>query len=104
MIRRPPRSTLFPYTTLFRSADERAHEFPIDRRRRGVDVETGLDQDLARVLDAVDARRLDLDVDEAGPGELGAIVGVAERTGHAADPELDAPAQLRRHRPTDDDV
>src|SRR2546430_5753468 len=23
MIRRPPRSTLFPYTTLFRSADER---------------------------------------------------------------------------------
>src|SRR5256885_12793910 len=25
MIRRPPRSTLFPYTTLFRSADEPAH-------------------------------------------------------------------------------
>src|SRR5688572_32331791 len=24
MIRRPPRSTLFPYTTLFRSADQRA--------------------------------------------------------------------------------
>src|SRR2546430_11414222 len=26
MIRRPPRSTLFPYTTLFRSAQEIAHE------------------------------------------------------------------------------
>src|SRR3712207_7525692 len=26
MIRRPPRSTLFPYTTLFRSSDLRAHE------------------------------------------------------------------------------
>src|SRR2546422_2370912 len=26
MIRRPPRSTLFPYTTLFRSAVERARE------------------------------------------------------------------------------
>src|SRR5690242_21082256 len=26
MIRRPPRSTLFPYTTLFRSADWRARE------------------------------------------------------------------------------
>src|SRR5260221_7420137 len=26
MIRRPPRSTLFPYTTLFRSASERRHE------------------------------------------------------------------------------
>src|SRR2546427_6678297 len=27
MIRRPPRSTLFPYTTLFRSADRRACRF-----------------------------------------------------------------------------
>src|SRR5690554_7693467 len=27
MIRRPPRSTLFPYTTLFRSADFDAHGF-----------------------------------------------------------------------------
>src|SRR2546430_9798324 len=27
MIRRPPRSTLFPYTTLFRSTDERIVEF-----------------------------------------------------------------------------
>src|SRR3989442_8586503 len=26
MIRRPPRSTLFPYTTLFRSADLRPHQ------------------------------------------------------------------------------
>src|SRR2546425_7271835 len=26
MIRRPPRSTLFPYTTLFRSADDREHD------------------------------------------------------------------------------
>src|SRR3712207_7520417 len=31
MIRRPPRSTLFPYTTLFRSAGR----LPRDRRRRG---------------------------------------------------------------------
>src|SRR3989442_4844487 len=35
MIRRPPRSTLFPYTTLFRSAD------PLSggRRRRGPNVD-----------------------------------------------------------------
>src|SRR3712207_7323225 len=32
MIRRPPRSTLFPYTTLFRS--ERAHGTPAQGRRR----------------------------------------------------------------------
>src|SRR2546430_10335497 len=28
MIRRPPRSTLFPYTTLFRSYCRRVHEIP----------------------------------------------------------------------------
>src|SRR2546429_7374116 len=27
MIRRPPRSTLFPYTTLFRSRDQAQHDF-----------------------------------------------------------------------------
>src|SRR3712207_8713122 len=35
MIRRPPRSTLFPYTTLFRSEDVRAGRAL--RRRRGDD-------------------------------------------------------------------
>src|SRR5262245_64732670 len=30
MIRRPPRSTLFPYTTLFRSSDLRPHCAAID--------------------------------------------------------------------------
>src|SRR5687768_18316890 len=38
MIRRPPRSTLFPYTTLFRSARERVIELrrlpPAERKRR----------------------------------------------------------------------
>src|SRR5256885_14358107 len=29
MIRRPPRSTLFPYTTLFRSPPALRHEYPI---------------------------------------------------------------------------
>ena len=29
MIRRPPRSTLFPYTTLFRSQYEIAEEYPV---------------------------------------------------------------------------
>src|SRR2546422_8568334 len=36
MIRRPPRSTLFPYTTLFRSRAEAGHEIgPRERHRRG---------------------------------------------------------------------
>src|SRR3712207_8712129 len=34
MIRRPPRSTLFPYTTLFRSVEEvKRHQRPDDRAR-----------------------------------------------------------------------
>src|SRR5437773_7531167 len=36
MIRRPPRSTLFPYTTLFRSVD--GGERQLDLRIRGVDA------------------------------------------------------------------
>src|SRR3712207_6850601 len=36
MIRRPPRSTLFPYTTLFRSSLRRK----IDQRREGVPADT----------------------------------------------------------------
>src|SRR2546427_5726898 len=32
MIRRPPRSTLFPYTTLFRSPDDRRSELPVRRQ------------------------------------------------------------------------
>src|SRR5690348_17694041 len=36
MIRRPPRSTLFPYTTLFRSVlGPRHHPRVVDRRRSG---------------------------------------------------------------------
>src|SRR3989449_10909338 len=37
MIRRPPRSTLFPYTTLFRSpASSRSHEGELRMRRHAV--------------------------------------------------------------------
>src|SRR2546426_4300701 len=41
MIRRPPRSTLFPYTTLFRSA-LRVEEARGGHRRTGVPASTGL--------------------------------------------------------------
>src|SRR5260370_31027745 len=36
MIRRPPRSTLFPYTTLFRSADQGEGSSPSCRRPPGL--------------------------------------------------------------------
>src|SRR6266496_5091289 len=35
MIRRPPRSTLFPYTTLFRSPRDARRDFPLDRQPAG---------------------------------------------------------------------
>src|SRR5256885_7713594 len=35
MIRRPPRSTLFPYTTLFRSVEDGLHQRDHRRLRRG---------------------------------------------------------------------
>src|SRR3712207_8045115 len=37
MIRRPPRSTLFPYTTLFRSVPVAVHVGSVDQRAAGVD-------------------------------------------------------------------
>src|SRR2546430_7686270 len=50
MIRRPPRSTLFPYTTLFRSsvgqdprqddADDRDHDRTEERGDRSIDMES----------------------------------------------------------------
>src|SRR3712207_8016934 len=36
MIRRPPRSTLFPYTTLFRSAGQAGHDRGEDHQRDAV--------------------------------------------------------------------
>src|SRR3712207_7887839 len=51
MIRRPPRSTLFPYTTLFRSLG--------DAHLRGVDAERHLGERLAdRAHDGHDAGKL----------------------------------------------
>src|SRR5258708_21731427 len=57
MIRRPPRSTLFPYTTLFRSDRAGAGELPAARRAaarpdRGHDVELGGSPVLRPVLPA----------------------------------------------------
>src|SRR3712207_8508875 len=64
MIRRPPRSTLFPYTTLFRSqagrvvGDDRVrHAVLADQRREGAGVDAG---------DADDAARLEPGVEVAG--------------------------------------
>src|SRR2546429_6849774 len=55
MIRRPPRSTLFPYTTLFRSPQFRGSERPCVHVQR-LDVRRGRQQHRF-LLDVADLRR-----------------------------------------------
>src|SRR3712207_1065507 len=68
MIRRPPRSTLFPYTTLFRSL----------RNRHGLD-----DRSVHAVGDLVS--ELDRNFLEAGGLEPCDVLATRERSGDAAD-------------------
>src|SRR2546430_8046898 len=62
MIRRPPRSTLFPYTTLFRSRRERRRGTPADPARVrgcGRQVEHGRNAVVTGRIVAVERRRRD---------------------------------------------
>src|SRR3712207_8732585 len=63
MIRRPPRSTLFPYTTLFRSTEGDKVEAEI---RFGMSVNTWSVNDLVAVVDAVEDKAVDALVEEYG--------------------------------------
>src|SRR2546430_6288678 len=57
MIRRPPRSTLFPYTTLFRSQKRRSsQEMCADDRRQRIKVEQGKEVDRAKLSDRKSTR------------------------------------------------
>src|SRR3712207_8365017 len=71
MIRRPPRSTLFPYTTLFRSTVEREALRPGERIRRVLD----------RRDDATGAREVEDPAvgGVAHPDAAGAVGGEADR-------------------------
>src|SRR3712207_7122134 len=71
MIRRPPRSTLFPYTTLFRSLERFARQVPDQgdivtqvlrrqiggqERTRGIELSLGVDDAAAYVVDPFSGR------------------------------------------------
>src|SRR5438034_7411528 len=89
MIRRPPRSTLFPYTTLFRSRRDAGHEdrvlderriallvdhlavvrrdlrpVEVERRRDVEDVERALEREQEQVQEGRDPDEADQDQDE----------------------------------------
>src|SRR2546430_5598538 len=75
MIRRPPRSTLFPYTTLFRSTAYRVVDRGAEERRRG-----GLAPRLLEVDPEGPEHRLvriSQDVDEVGDGRARVAAHVA---------------------------
>src|SRR2546422_11595836 len=61
MIRRPPRSTLFPYTTLFRSEDGEEREHPLD---------LGTDQEAPEAEDDGEAKTQDGDEDPGQADDL----------------------------------
>src|SRR3989440_4087269 len=120
MIRRPPRSTLFPYTTLFRS--------PVPEDRPGsddagavvepgglVDVEDGepgrdaVARDLTPLRGALQARRDDgaarqnqlrARLGQDGLGDV-LLVALHQRAAHA---EPDGEEERARHRAADEDL
>src|SRR5689334_24354156 len=60
MIRRPPRSTLFPYTTLFRSRGVVEHDH----------VPIGTEVEAVVVLRRVAHGRLEVGIESVGPGDV----------------------------------
>src|SRR2546429_9445323 len=74
MIRRPPRSTLFPYTTLFRSVQLESRHLSRSSRREGAD-ETEEDH----VLLALELVQGELLRGRRGQGELGGPLPDLER-------------------------
>src|SRR5688572_31530529 len=76
MIRRPPRSTLFPYTTLFRSAVQvealATHETAAAALKNGYAVEVANVDEAAELADAIAPEHLELHV--AQPDEAQAKV------------------------------
>src|SRR3989454_10923363 len=56
MIRRPPRSTLFPYTTLFRSLPQRDH--PAEGIRQDLDLDVARPLEVLLEIDVIRPERL----------------------------------------------
>src|SRR6266480_7740769 len=102
MIRRPPRSTLFPYTTLFRSAAARGPAPPAGAGRRGYgdrDRKRLLPADRRAVEGVPPARRPGAG-DPAPPRFAGAgrADGGARPEPARRDPPVDRGARERPHR------
>src|SRR3989442_15405034 len=91
MIRRPPRSTLFPYTTLFRSA------VGFDLQGRAVDAASFLPR-RAEHLELKLAPHLNQRSRDAAPPAVGGLVGLHAVEGPAEDRHHPAPAAVECSR------
>src|SRR3712207_7248455 len=58
MIRRPPRSTLFPYTTLFRSNLLKAAALEEDLRKRNVELQAAMEKVQAAEVQLVQSEKM----------------------------------------------
>src|SRR3989441_7275343 len=100
MIRRPPRSTLFPYTTLFRSVP--MLEGPPERRRNGAGPGADLGHPAVRVVAHHDAGRVARQPPGRLCGNVGAVlegglswgVGVGRHVGFGQDRGIDVDDDL----------
>ena len=98
-----PAFSPFRFTRLS-GAHERAHEFALDERRDRVHVDALAGEELARVVDLVDARRLDADRLKSGGGELDVVVVFIERARDAARPRAERRGESLRDCSAGDDV
>src|SRR3712207_8772959 len=73
MIRRPPRSTLFPYTTLFRSDRQPGVELALDQLQRVEQLGEPLEREVLRLHRHDHLVRRDQRIDRERPERRGAV-------------------------------
>jgi hypothetical protein len=85
-------------------ADEGTRHLSLDLRCDLVHIHSGFREKRTRISDLVHPPGVELDVNEACGLQLRNVLLVSKSAGHASDPQLHAPANFRRHVPTNDDV
>src|SRR5882762_10760538 len=106
MIRRPPRSTLFPYTTLFRSIAEHQRDRDDDGERDDADAGVRDDDDAAEQVEhcgedvepaVLPAARGDDEQDAASHEEVDAEREHEREEALSGSPDHDGPGDERKH-------
>src|SRR3712207_9329397 len=89
MIRRPPRSTLFPYTTLFRSSSKLLDQFGRNLTKLAADGKldpvVGRETEIERIMQILSRRTKNnpVLVGEPGVGKTAVVEGLAQRITNA---------------------